>query len=82
MVSYHLNIELSFANIINGFVIKLKNDMSVFQKRESWKDGFVEFNRVGDLKRWINIESKFVFFDNRLKFLSSNNLFSDSEVSS
>ena len=32
-VSYYLNIEFSFANIINSFVIKHKNNMSVFKKK-------------------------------------------------
>ena len=57
-VSGSFNIQVSSADIINGFIVQHNADISVFQKRMSGQDGVIWFNNGSwDLGRWIDGES-------------------------
>ena len=57
------NIEISSADIIDGFVVEHNSNISVFKKGVSWKNWVVGFNNSGwDLRWGIDGEAKFWFF--------------------
>ena len=61
-VCWSFNIQLSSADVINGFVIKDICDISVFQKWVSGQNWIVWLNNsCGDLGRWIYGETEFWF---------------------
>jgi hypothetical protein len=61
-VSWSFNIKVSSADIIDGFVIKDNSNISVLEKRVSWKDRVVWLNDGSwNLWGWINSESEFGF---------------------
>jgi len=58
-----LNVEISSADIIDGFVIEHDGDISVFEEGVSGEDGVVGFdNSGGDLRGWVDGESELGFF--------------------
>ena len=62
-VGWSLDIEVSSADIINGFVIDHDGDIGVLEEGVSGEDGVVWFNNGGgDLWGWIDGESELGFF--------------------
>lgn len=62
-VSGSFDVQLSSADVIDGFVIEHNGDIGVFQKRVGGKDGVVGFNNSGgDLGGRVDGESDFGFF--------------------
>jgi hypothetical protein len=58
-VGWSFDIEVSSADIIDGFVIEHNGDIGVFEKRVSGKDGVVWFNNGGgDLWGWVDGETE------------------------
>ena len=61
-VGWSLDIEVSSADIINGFVIDHDSNISVLEEGVSSKDGVVWFNNgSGDLWGWVDGETKLGF---------------------
>ena len=61
-VGWSLNVKVSSADVIDGFVIEDNGDISVLEKRVSGKDGVVWLNNgSGDLWGWIDGESELGF---------------------
>jgi len=61
-VGWSLDIEVSSADIINGFVIDHDGNISVLKKRVGGEDGVVWFNNGGrDLWGWIDGETELRF---------------------
>jgi len=61
-VGWSLDIEVSSADIINGFVIDHDGNISVLKKRVGGEDGVVWFNNGGrDLWGWIDGETELGF---------------------
>ena len=57
-----LNIEVSSADIIDGFVIKHNGDISVLKEGVGSEHSVVGLNNCsGDLRRWIDGETKLGF---------------------
>merc|ERR1719181_1409772 len=62
-VGWSLNVEVSSADIINGFVIDHDGDIGVLEEGVSGEDGVVWLNNGGgDLWGWIDGESELGFF--------------------
>merc|ERR1712070_912466 len=62
-VGWSLDIEVSSADIINGFVIDHDGDISVLEEGVSGEDGVVWLNNgSGDLWGWVDGESELGFF--------------------
>ena len=61
-VGWSLDIKISSADVIDGFVINHNGDISVLKKRMGGEDGVVWFNNGGgDLWGWIDGESELGF---------------------
>ena len=61
-VGWSLDIEVSSADIIDGFVIKDNGDIGVLEEGVSGKDGVVWLNNgSGDLGGWVDCESELGF---------------------
>jgi hypothetical protein len=61
-VGWSLDIEVSSADIINGFVIDHDSNIGVFEERVGGEDGVVWFNNgCGDLWGWIDGETELGF---------------------
>ena len=61
-VGWSLDIEISSADIINGFVIDHDSNIGVLEEGVSSKDGVVWFNNgSGDLWGWVDGETKLGF---------------------
>ena len=61
-VGWSLNIKVSSADIIDGFVIKDDSDIGMLKKRVSGEDGVVWLNNGGgDLWGWVDNESELGF---------------------
>ena len=62
-VGWSLDIEISSADIINGFVIDHDSNIGVLKEGVSGEDGVVWFNNgCGDLWGWVDGESELGFF--------------------
>ena len=61
-VGWSLNIEVSSADIINGFVIDYDSDIGMLEEGVGGENGVVWLNNGGgDLWRWIEGESELGF---------------------
>ena len=61
-VGWSLNVEVSSADIVDGFVVKHDGDIGVLKKRVGGQDGVVWLNNGGgDLWGWIDGESELGF---------------------
>jgi hypothetical protein len=62
-ISGSFDVQISSADIVNGFVIQHNTDVGVFQQGMGGQDGVIRFNDGGrDLGRGIDGESQFGFF--------------------
>merc|ERR1712151_614129 len=58
-----LNVQLSSADIVDGFVVQHNGDIGVLQKRVGGQDGVVGLNNGGgDLRGWVDGETELGFF--------------------
>jgi hypothetical protein len=62
-VGWSFNIQLSSADIVNGFIVHHESDISVLQQGVSGQDRVVWLDDSGgNLRGWVNTETQFGFF--------------------
>jgi len=62
-VGWSFDVQLSSADIVDGFIVQHDGDIGVFQQRVSGQDRVVGFDDGGrDLGRWVDSETQFGFF--------------------